>query len=88
MHLIPLYTFIKRHSRAPKDIQRTANREIHLALATGVNFFQVLETACPSCIGDRNSAPLGQLRDQFFIDTLLQAFNVGSMNEEFGAVGF
>lgn len=42
MGLIPLDTFVKRHSGAAKDIESTPNGQVHLALATDMDLLQIL----------------------------------------------
>ncbi len=39
---IPLDTFVKRHSGAAKDIERTPNSQVHLAFTTDMDLLQIL----------------------------------------------
>jgi hypothetical protein len=88
MSLVPLNALVKRHSGATEDIQSTTNSQVDFALATGVHFLQILEMARTPGIGDGDGAPLGQSRHQFLINALLKALHIGSVNQEFGTVGF
>ena len=87
MRLVPFYTLIKRYPRSTKDIQRTSNRQIHLPLTANVNLLQILKIPSTSGIGDRDRAPLGQLRHELLINALLKTLNICSVNEELGTVG-
>ena len=58
MRLIPLYTLVKGDTSATKDIQSTANSQINLALAAGMNLLQILETSCTPRVRNRDCAPL------------------------------
>jgi hypothetical protein len=88
MSLVPLNALVKRHSGATEDIQSTTNSQVDFALAIIVHLLQILEMARTAGIGNGDGAPLGQPRHQFLINTLLKAFYVGSVNQEFGTVGF
>jgi hypothetical protein len=46
-----------------------------------------LERAAASSVGDGDSAPLAQLRDQLVVNATLQALDVGGVDQELGAVG-
>lgn len=87
MRLVPLDTLVESHPRTPKNVQSATDRQVHLSLATGVDFLEVLQTARTARIGDGDSAPLGELAHKLLVHTLLQSFHVGGVDEEFGAVG-
>ena len=87
MRLVPLNTLVKSHPRTPKDIQSAPNRQVHLPLATGVDFLQVLQAARTARICDGDSAPLRELAHELLVHALLQSLYVGGMDEEFRAVG-
>ena len=60
MRPIPLYTLVKGDTGATENIQSTANSQINLALAAGMNLFQILETSCTPGVRNRDCAPLSQ----------------------------
>ena len=85
---VPLDTLVKSDSFTAKYIQSTPNRQVDLALAQLLHKLQILNRAAPAGIRDRDAAPLGQLGDQLVVDAALQAFDVGSVDQKLGAVGF
>lgn len=85
---VPFYTITEIHRLATKDIQRTANRQIHPACTELLHSTKVFEALASSSIGNRLTTPLSQLLDQLFIDTALQTLIVCRMDEEFRAEPF
>ena len=71
MRLIPLNTLVKGDTGATKNIQSTANSQINLAFAAGMNLLQILETSCTPGVRNRDCAPLSQFRHQIPVNTLL-----------------
>ena len=71
MRFIPLYTLVKGDTSATKDIQSTANSQINLALAAGMNLLQILETSCTPRVRNRDCAPLSQFGHQILVNALL-----------------
>ena len=71
MRLIPLYTLVKGDTSATENIQSTANSQINLALAAGMNLLQILETSCTPRVRNRDCAPLSQFRHQILVNALL-----------------
>lgn len=84
--MVPLTAFFESNSLAPEDVERTSDREVNSAVTQRFDKFQVLTISAPSCVGDRDCANIGQMCDEFFIDTTLQAFCVCSMDEKLAAV--
>lgn len=86
MSLVPLNALVKRHSGATEDIQSTTNSQVDFALAASMHLLQILEMASSASIGNGDGAPLREIRHQLFINTLLKALHIGSVNQEFGTV--
>lgn len=82
---IPIYTLLKPHSRASKDIQRASNREVHLAIAKIMHKLHVLQMPASARVRDWYRAPPAQLPYQVLVDAALQALIVGCMDQELGA---
>jgi len=86
--VIPLDTVRKRDPATTKHVQRTPDGQIDLATAELLDQVQVLQMSSSARVRHGNAAPLGQPRHELVVDTLLQAFVVGGVDEEFRAVGF
>lgn len=86
--LVPLDTLVKRDTRTTKDVQRTPNGQVKLALAASVHFLQVLQMTSTASVGHGYGAPLGQLGHQILVNTLLQSLHVGSVYQELRTIRF
>lgn len=71
MCLIPLYTLVKGDTGATENIQSTANSQINLAFAAGMNLLQILETSCTPGVRNRDCTPLSQFGHQVLVNALL-----------------
>jgi len=68
-----------------KDIEGAADGKINLAIAKMSYQFQISQTLCTSSVGHRNGAPFAKLLDKVFVNALLKAFIVCSVDEKFTA---
>lgn len=86
--LIPRDSLLELNRTSSKDIQRTANSQIHPAATQLLHQLQVLQMPTAARVSDRDSANRRQEFDKLSVDTSLLAFNIRSMDEEFRTVRF
>ena len=84
---IPLHAVLELDSAPTEDVERTADRQVDPASAQSLDGVQVGDATCSAGVRDRDGAPLAEAPDQILVDAALEAFGVGGMDEELGAVG-
>lgn len=84
--LVPPDAIFKLHPRASEDVQRAANRKIDLAIAQLLHQLEVLERSAATRVRHGDTAPLGELAHELVVDSTLEAFHVGCVDEELCAV--
>lgn len=88
LNLVPRYTILKLDALPSKNIQRTTNRQIHFTLTQLLNQLQISDAAASTRIGYWDRAPFGEFRDEGVVDAGLEAFDVGSVDQELGTMRF
>lgn len=88
LFLVPGHHLVKTHALAAKNVQGTSNRQIYFSPTEVLDQLQIGNGATAAGVGDGDAAPLAQLGDELVVDAALQAFDVGGVDEELGAVGF
>ncbi|KAI1921836.1 hypothetical protein LOZ60_006047 [Ophidiomyces ophidiicola] len=83
---IPFHTLRKGNAAPAENIERTTDREIDLTATACLDAIQVGEASPAAGIGHWNRAPFSQPRDEFLVDSTLQALDIGGVDQEFGAV--
>lgn len=84
--LVPLDALLQLDAVAPETVQRAADGQVHLAVADPLDRLEIVEVPAPAGVRDGDGGPRGQLRHELLVDALLQAFVVGGVDEELGAV--
>jgi hypothetical protein len=84
---VPFHTLVELDARPTEYVQGAPNGQVDLGATQALHKLQVLERAAASSVGDGDSAPLAQLRDQLVVNATLQALDVGGVDQELGAVG-
>ena len=90
-HLLPLVpsnSLLKLDRAATKDIQCTANSQVHSTATQLLHQFQVLQVPSTARVSDRDSTDGRQEFDKLGVDTSLLAFDIRGVNEEFRTVRF
>ena len=77
---VPFDALIERDRLASKDVKRTPDGEVDLAIAEALDQFQICYISATTSVRHRNRADLGQVFDKSFIDAGLQAFGIGCMD--------
>ena len=86
--IVPLAALFESDTFATEDIESTADREINFAVAQPLHQLQVMDISSTTRISDRDCTDLGQMANEFLVNTCLQAFGVCCVDEEFAAVRF
>lgn len=84
---IPRNTLVQRDALAPKDIQRATNGHVDSPAAELLHQLQVGEVARATGVGDGDGVDAAQRCDEGGVDAGLEAFGVGGVDQEGGAVG-
>lgn len=85
---IPLDNIVEFDPGPAKYVQCTSYGQVHFAGAQFLNLIQVGQTSSTTSIRNGNAAPISKTLDQLFINTPLESFIVGGMDQELGAVRF
>jgi hypothetical protein len=80
MAVIPPYALVKRNPCASKNIQCASYRQVDFAAAARMHFLKVLQVSCAARICHWDRAPLREFGHEVFVDSLLQAFDVGGVD--------
>jgi hypothetical protein len=86
--LIPSNSLLKLDRTAAKDVQRTANSQVHPTATQLLDQLQVLQMPPTARVSDGNSADGRQEFDKLGVNTSLLAFDIGSVDEELCTVRF
>ena len=86
LFLVPARTLLEVATRAPKNIQRTPNRQIDLSVTQLLHQRKVVDVPSSSCVSHRDAAPLGQLADELVVDAALETLDIGCVDEKLSAV--
>lgn len=84
---IPRHALLERQS-PPKAIQRASNRKINLSPTQALHELKIGDATPAAGVGDGDGAPLAESADKVGVDSALETFVVGGVDEEFGGVGF
>lgn len=86
--IVPLAASLERDAFASEDVQRTADREVDFASTQTLHELQVIDAPTASGISHGSRTDVGEMADELFVDTGLQTFCVGCVDEELAAVWF
>lgn len=86
LFLVPLNAVVELDARAPKAVQRAAYRQVDLPSTEPLDEIKILQVSASAGVRHRDGAPFRKPLHELFVYTLLQAFVVCRMDQEFRTV--
>lgn len=85
--LIPSDEIVEAERFSAEEIEGAADGDVHVALREAVDGFQVGKGGSAAGVGERAVRPAAEKTHELGVDALAESFDVGGVDEEFGAEG-